>query len=121
MILSSPTAIFAVSSVGAADGGGATRGTLNRALNPKSAMAKWGHKLGHAVRGPGTETTPGTETPSTEALGGAVEAEHDEPPPALALGAMTIDRVVEQLFFVRVSVYNAKGKLSEPQQVRYPG
>lgn len=120
MILSSPTAIFAVSSIGAADGGGATRGTLNKALNPKSAMAKWGHKLGHAVRRPGTET-PGTETPSTETLGGEAEAERDEPPPALALGAMTIDRVVEQLFFVRVSVYNAKGKLSEPQQVRYPG
>ncbi|CAM9114978.1 unnamed protein product, partial [Pylaiella littoralis] len=32
------------------------------------------------------------------------------------LPSATIDRVVEQLFFVRISVYNAKGKLSETQQ-----
>lgn len=93
------------------------RGTLNKSLNPRSTMAKWGNKLGHAVRG-GTEA-PGTDTPGAAGTpggaGAAGERDRDEPPPAL--GAMTIDRVVEQLFFVRVSVYNAKGKLSEPQQV----
>lgn len=80
------------------------RETMTRSLNPRSAMARWGQKLGQAVGGGGG----GAESP------GVVEDGDLETPP---LGAMTIDRVVEQLFFVRMSVYNAKGKLSEAQQV----
>lgn len=45
---------------------------------------------------------------------GGWDSDRDCPPP---LGSMTIDRVVEQLYFVRISVYNAKGNLCEPQQV----
>lgn len=85
------------------------RGTLNRSLNPRSAVSRWGHKLGHTGGG-------GTETPGGARAGaGAGDGDDEQQPPLL--GAMTIDRVVEQLFFVRVSVYNARGKLSEPQQV----
>lgn len=106
LILFFSDTLFVPVSVGAAEGGGALRGTLN----PKSTMARWGHKLGHAVGAGGGRG--GKEEPAGG--GGVGDGEHEQPP---ALGAMTIDRVVEQLFFVRVSVYNANGKLSEPQQV----
>eukprot|EP00903_Cladosiphon_okamuranus_P008596 g8244.t1 len=89
----------------AADGS-SMRGTLNRSLNKRSAVSRWGHKLGHAKGG-------GPEAPGGAAAGAGGDGDHEQPP---ALGTLTIDRVVEQLFFVRVSVYNSKGKLSEPQQ-----
>ena len=86
---------------------------MTKTLNPKLAMTRLGHKLGHAVRG-GSDTPEGL---TAEAAAAAAKGHGDQDEPSPALGAMTIDRVVEQLFFVRVSVYNAKGRLSEPQQV----
>lgn len=55
----------------------------------------------------------------TDAFDGAGGEGGDDDDSLPALATMTIDRVVEQLFFVRISVYNAKGKLSEPQQVSF--
>lgn len=80
-------------------------GTLNKSLNPKATMTRWGQRLGHVV---------GASVGGGGGGGGGGDSDHDSPPP---LGTMTIDRVVEQLFFVRISVYNAKGNLTEPQQV----
>ena len=80
-------------------------GGTSKSLNPKATMTRWGHRLGYNV---------GTGGGATGSAAGGGDSDHDSPPP---LGMMTIDRVVEQLFFVRISVYNAKGKLSEPQQV----
>lgn len=110
----------ALFSLGTTGGGGTQRGGT---LNPrKSVISRWGHKLGHTVGGGGGGGGEGGGRGGgggggTEATGRAGEGGEDGDDPPALLGAITIDRVVEQLFFVRVSVYNAKGKLSEAQQV----
>lgn len=94
-----------------AESPGETRGSPIKTVNPKSALSKWGNKIGHVVAaGVGVG---GAGTVGGVGMGGW-DSDRDSAPP---LGSMTIDRVVEQLYFVRISVYNAKGNLSEAQQV----
>ncbi|CAN0006760.1 unnamed protein product [Ectocarpus sp. 6 AP-2014] len=102
-------------SVGGRAGGTGVRDTLNKQGYAKSTMARWGTRIGHVV-GAGGGVGRGMGEAGVGGPGGedGPDGAHGPPPP---LGTMTIDRVVEQLFFVRVSVYNAKGKLSEAQQV----
>ncbi|CAM9114900.1 unnamed protein product [Pylaiella littoralis] len=95
-------------------GGEGQRETCPSRSTPNSTMSRLGSKAGRVLGVAGGEgggvtgawgggVTPGAGAGDTEATA--------------FLSSATIDRVVEQLFFVRISVYNAKGKLSETQQV----